>query len=129
MRPAGHEARAVDDVGDIGGERLEEVVVLGRVVLEIGVLDEHEVGGGQREAGPERGSLALVAIVQHDPHALIGDTDEQVPGAVGRAVVDDDDLGDPWRLEHALDQRDDRRLLVVAGHDDRQATTLWTRHE
>ena len=129
MGPARHEARAVHDVGEIGGERLDEVVVLGRVVLEIGVLDEHEVGGGEREARAQRSSLALVAILQHDADTLVGDADEQVTGAVGRAVVDDDDLGDPWRFEHALDQRDDRRLLVVAGHDDSKATTLWTRHE
>ena len=129
VRPARQEPRAVDDVGDVGCQRLDEVVVLGRVVLEVGVLDEHELGGGEREAGAQRRALALVVVVEHDADTLVGHTDEQVAGAVGRAIVDDEDLGDPRRFEHALDERHDGRVLVVAGHDDGEATTLMTRHE
>ena len=46
---------------------------------------------------------------------------EHVGGAVGGAVVDDDDLGGPRGRQHPVEERGDGRRLVEAGHDDRQA--------
>ena len=43
-----------------------------------------------------------------------------VGGAVGRRVVDDDDLLADRHRAHALDQLADRQALVEDGHDDRE---------
>src|SRR5262249_43212525 len=78
-------------------------------------------GGG--EPGPQRRALAAVAFVaQHavDPPRELRRDD--LPGRVGRRVVDQDDLL-VGRLggAHGVDQRLDGPLLVEAGDDDRNA--------
>ena len=51
---------------------------------------------------------------------------EHLAGAVGAAVVDDDDLALDGQLDraHAPHDLDDRVALVVDGHDDRQLPVL-----
>ena len=121
MRAAGDEARPVDDVGLPVDERLHEGAVLAGVVLEVGVLHDHVLGGGLGEPPPQRRTLALVVRLQQHPDRGVGQAGQDLAGAVGRAVVDDDDLARPGRREHLVDDGGDRRPLVEAGDDDRQA--------
>ena len=129
------EAGAVDDVGLALEDRRQELRVVARVVLEVGVLDQHDVPGRLREAPPEGGALALVGILVVDPDLvlLVGRPEaprlrelglepaEVVTSAVRGAVVDDDDLlGDGDRLD-ALQDLGEREPLVVDGDDDGQA--------
>ena len=76
-----------------------------------------------REATPQRRALALVAVLEQDADAGVVDAGQDLAGAVGGAVVDDQQLLGVGRLEHLLHHIEHRRRLVVAGHDDREAGT------
>ena len=52
----------------IGGQELR---VVARVVLEVRVLDQHDVPGRLGEAAPERGALALVGLLVEDPDLVL----------------------------------------------------------
>ena len=101
------------------------------VVLEVGVLDEHVVAGREREPGAHRGALPAIAFVHEDANRAVAELAQHVAGAVGAAVVDDDDLAldavgeldrahAPHHLHHGV-------ALVVDGHDDRELADLRRR--
>ncbi len=58
MGAGAEEAGAEDDIGAIDEDGLDEDGVLGGIVFEIGVLDDHEIGGGLGNAGAESGAFA-----------------------------------------------------------------------
>ena len=91
-----------------------------RVVFEIGVLDDHRIAGGSRDAGAQRGAFALVDFVVDDFGDEWGDLGAQeVAGAVARAVIDDDDLLVRYgRGADPVDDGADGLGLVVTGDDD-----------
>ena len=100
------------------------VAVLAGVVLEVGVLDDHDVAGGRGEcrcaARRPCPGCASCRITRRSTR-LAQPALQQLAGAVGRAVVDDDDLllghGEArTRLEDPLDGGG----LVVDGDDDRE---------
>jgi hypothetical protein len=76
------------------------------------------------EAGRVRATEALLAVTVEHLHVRIarGDAVREVPGAVGRCVVRDQDrVLAPRPLEHVADRGDERLevlALVVGGHDD-----------
>ena len=78
VRPAGQEPRAEDHVGLVVEDRRQQVAELVGVVLEVGVLHDDVVGRGVGEAGAQRGTLALVAVVQHHPHRRVVDAGEDL---------------------------------------------------
>ena len=65
------EARAEDDVGLALEDRAQQQRVLARVVLEVGVLDDHDVAGGLAEAAGHRRALALVGGLEEDADAAL----------------------------------------------------------
>ena len=97
-----------DDVGDAVDDRLDEARDVLRVVLEVGVLDDDDVAGREREARAQRRALAHVLGLQVNAHLvaaalslgfgsqavepLVGELGEQLAAAVGRPVVDEDEL-------------------------------------
>ena len=93
-----------------------------RVVLEVGVLDEHEVAGDVLEAGADRGALPAVLGVRDDLDGAVAELGEHGVGAVVAAVVHDDELAVERQLDdpHAAQDLDDGVALVVHGHDDRE---------
>ena len=97
-----------------------------RVVLEIGVLHEHEVAGDLFEPGADRGSLALVLLVVDDADRAVGELAEHLPRAVGAAVVDEHELAFQRDVDgaHAPHDLDDGVAFVVDRHDDRQLVVL-----
>ena len=128
------EAGAVHDVGLALEDRGQELRVVARVVLEVRVLDQHDVSGRLGEAAPERGALALVGLLVEDPDLVLlvrrpesprlGELGlepaEVVSSAVLGAIVDDDDLlRNRGRLD-ALENLGEREPLVVDGDDDRE---------
>src|SRR3546814_2116473 len=60
VRTARREAGAEHDVGGAGHDRTHHRAELARVVLEVGVLDDHDLSGRLGEAPPQRGPLAPV---------------------------------------------------------------------
>ena len=99
VRSSAEEPGPEHDIGDAPFQRLEQHLVLAGVVLEVGVLDDDVVAGDDRERAAQRRPLAAVALVGDDGQPRIvqlGDeVGEHLGRAVGRAVVDDDDLGRP----------------------------------
>ena len=118
------EARAVDDVGAAFEDRDEQLRVLRGIELEVGVLDEEDVAGGERQPHADRRALSQVDRAVIDMHGQERRKVSLVDGAsraVGGAVVRDDDLhldsaqvhrGDP------LEDLPDGLLFVVDRNDD-----------
>ena len=73
-------------------------------------------------AGDDRRADAAVAVVRDDLDARIADAARALDRRVARAVVDDVDAVDERR--DAAQRRRDELLLVVRGHDDRDALAL-----
>ena len=114
VRPDRQEPRAVDHVGHALDDRLDQAMVLGGIVFQVGVLDDDDVAGGLGEAGPHGRPFAAVPLVQDDANVFAAvDRRQHVPRAVGAAVVDQDDLLGDGHLADAADDLDHRGLLVV----------------
>ena len=64
---AAEEPAAEDGVGLAVEDRLDDAGDLGRVVLEIGVLDDGDVAGHVPDRRLDRGALAHVALVEDGP--------------------------------------------------------------
>ena len=96
--------------------------ILRGVVLEVGVLDDDDLAGGVPEPGAQRGALALVDLVEDDRQVGVARSHlaEDLAGAVGRAVVDDDDLLADRDGADPAEDLVDRLLLVVDRDDDRE---------
>jgi hypothetical protein len=113
----------VDDVVSLAGLVHERRDDLGRM-LEVGVHRDDEVAGRCGEAGGQGDLVPEVPRQPDPPEALVvtGRGFDRLPGGVGRAVVDDDDL--PLRRQvledpgQAPEQLRNRLLLVARGDDD-----------
>ena len=114
------EPRAVDDVGPAGANELDERrILLGRI-LEIGVLNEHDVAGHLREPGAQRRALAAVLRLQDQREAALAlELLQQIARPIARPIIDDDELDAQRHGQHAADDLLDRVNLVVGGHHDR----------
>jgi len=108
-------------VGEPFSERREQRDEIGGVVLQVGVEDGGELAAGMGEGGTDGCALALVALVA-DEHRVLRPVErsQELTGAVGRAVVNDDQL----RLEGEVRGEDagnrgiDPLGLVVDRHED-----------
>ena len=122
VAPLAGEARAVDDLRLAPEHRVQQLGPVLGVVLEVGVLHEHEVAGDVLEPAADRGALAPVALVGDDAHGAVGELAQHVAGAVGAAVVDDEDLELERQLDraHATHDLHHRVALVEHGHDHRE---------
>src|SRR5690606_15625886 len=91
-----------------------------RIVFEIGVLHDYGVAGRVRETGAQRRALALITlVVNHLVYQRLNLRLDKLARAVGRVVVDDDDLlvGNRGR-SHGLHDAFNRGHLVVTGNYD-----------
>ena len=71
MGATADEPRPVDDVGPAVDQRLQDGGVLGGVVLEVGVLDDDELGASLGESSAQRGALALVIGLDKKAQSLV----------------------------------------------------------
>ena len=124
---AAGEPGAVDDVRVSGQDRPEEPGIVGRVVFQVGVLDDAQVPRRQLNGGPDGRALPLVGLVEVDPDEFrvsLPELLKDVVGAVRRAIVDDDELPPQASRkllgEHERDEFPDREALVVRGDEDAQ---------
>src|SRR5579863_9753679 len=124
MSPGAAEKTGSEDhIGFAGKNRSQEQMIFGRIVFEIGILHDDEGRGGLGNPGAQRCALTLVHLVaeQFDARVELSLPSEPVPGAVLRAVVDDEQFLHRPLVEHDADDFGYRRGLVVDGHDRRQA--------
>src|SRR5438132_5947021 len=126
MRGSAHEARTVHHIGAILEDWLNQGWIVGRVIFQVGVLDDHHVTGGVLEAVAQGGAFAFVDGLVNDAEIGLGEEGGELieffGGAVFGAVVDADDLaaqavGDGG-VDDQGDQSLDRGFLVVYGDDD-----------
>jgi hypothetical protein len=116
----------------------EEFGVVARIVFEVGVLDEDDVSGNLGEATAERCALSLIVSLEKD--AKIAEIDgisavkrgsggfagilqlqhflKNLAGAVGGAVVYQDDFFAGFGFDHAAKDFVDGGAFVVNGNDD-----------
>ena len=119
LRPPARKPGAEDDVGDAAVDRLDQRRHVGRVVLEIGVLDDSDVAVHVRNRRPNGGALAAVLLTdQHDGVLPCAPLFDEVAAAVGRAVVDDDDLLVELERPDGVEHGHDRRGLVVGRYEE-----------
>jgi hypothetical protein len=121
------EARAEHHIGMAVEDGLDELGVVGRVVLQVRVLDEGDVAGHARDAGAHGRTFTAVLRLQDHLEAVLRrvrrgapDLVEDLARAVGRAVVDHHDLLADRHGHDALEQRPHRAYLVVDRDDDGQ---------
>ena len=117
---APEKARAEHDVGVALADQLDELRILFRRVLEVGVLNDDEIAGDRRESAAQRRALAGVGCRSSVKPSSCCRLSRISLDAVGRSVVDDDELDAERDGEHAADDRLDRGTLVEHGHDDRE---------
>ena len=117
-------ARAEDDVSLAVEDRLEQPGDVRRVVLEVGIHDCRVGAARVLEGRLHGGALSAVALMGDQLDlAVVRSLAKELEGAVGGAVVDDDDLRLLDRLvdsENPVERRLHRGLLVEYGHQDRK---------
>jgi hypothetical protein len=124
-------ARAVDHIGPVGDERGQDLGILGRVVFQIGILDDAEFAGGLLQPGADGGAFAGIDLVMKDADAAAVGSRQlfQYPcRAIGGTIVHDhnlrlDSLGKRG-IQGAQDGSLDVLLLVINRHDNRQQPFL-----
>ncbi len=69
LRPS-EKARAVHNVRPPVKNGLQQLLIVARVVLQIGILNEQDVAARSFEAPAQRGPFALVSILKEKPYVL-----------------------------------------------------------
>ena len=91
------------------------------IVLQVRVLDRHDLSRYVTEPGPEGRPLAPVPVVKEELHPVVKEgLLQEFPRPVGGAVIDDQDLPDEIEFQDLRDDVQDRRFLVVHRDDDGQ---------
>src|SRR5437667_1313526 len=121
------EPRAVDHVGPVLKDRLDQPRILGWIVFQVGVLNDHHVAGGVLEAGPQSGALALIVRLEEDADFVALQLAENLPRAVGAAIIDKDDLFRNGHFLHTANDLANPLPLVVDRDDDGELETVRDR--
>src|SRR4029453_4710470 len=117
---ASQEPRSIYDVGPALTNQLNQLGVFLGGELEVGVLDDDEIPRHSGKPAAQRRSLSLVdRLTEQLEMELVLERVEHGAGAVGRAVVHDDQLDAQTDGEDAADVFVDRLPFVKDGHHDR----------
>src|SRR5437867_389539 len=126
MGSAADEATAVDDIGSPIEDGRQQLEILPRIVFQVGVLNEADGPACGRNSGPYGSSLASVLAVVEDANIgelTFGLRTEDLPCAVRRPIIDDQDL--LWQVHsaHPLQDAQDRGAFVIDRHQYREHET------
>ena len=128
-------AQAIDDVGAFAHHHLVHRREQFRRVLQVGIDDEHQIAA---HGGKSRGQRQLMAVIAGEPDrddvaVFRREFVDQLPGVVGRAVVDEDQL-EPLAAQrargggHLTVEFAQAFFFVAAGHNDGQKHSAGARH-
>src|SRR5260221_11334414 len=92
MRPR-EKARSVNHVGATVEHRPDHGSIVPRVIFEIGILHEEIRMLRRRKSKPQRGAFATIHAVKKTSNLRMAVLAQELRGAVGRSVIDDNDLG------------------------------------
>ena len=106
--------------------RLQQLGVIRRVILKVGILHDQQVASGQRPCVAQGGTFALVGGLVEDFEGDVGEVGgdllHHVPCAVLGGVIDHDDFaGKAAReglIDDALDDCREVAFLVIDGNED-----------
>ncbi len=115
------ESGAEDGVRLAAENGLEQRGVVGGIVFEVGVLDEHDVRRGFADAGSQGSAFALIALVPVQADALLGRRRvcQHFECAIFGTVIHHHHFGHARLCEHQPQNGLHSGPLVEDGHDDR----------
>ena len=117
--PVREDRNRIGDVPDTAGERLHLPHLRGEVVPAphiVGIEEGDPLTPGRADPGVSRSAHSLVIPVNHSDPVPVGF--QGLAGAIGGAIVHDDDLAVPELLaENAFDGQGDKGRPVVRGDD------------
>ena len=119
LRLAATEASSVDNVGNAVKEWRQQLRNVRRVVLQVGVLNHHEIAGRGVDPGAHSGALALVALVddQAQPRNLGFEPADDLNRLVDRTIVNYEDLSVEVKLRQSAQNLLYGAGLVVGRHN------------
>src|SRR5262245_10906188 len=113
---------SIHDIGVAGEDGGHQRAELLRIQLEIGILNGDDCTGGLFQPATDCAALAAIAIGTNDSDigSLHRSPGKHVPGAIGRAVVDDEDLAGNRQVDRRqpIDDGLHGPCFVVNGNDD-----------
>jgi hypothetical protein len=119
--PSGH-PRTVDRIGASLNNGFDQFGILARIILKIGVLNQHDIAGHIGESRAQGCPLSHVLTVKVDfVLRSLRELLEQFPGTITRTVVDDDQflLGSAkLRRFYTRDNLANRPDLVINRHQN-----------
>src|SRR5919106_381320 len=127
MGTAACEACAINDIRRAILNRLKQARIVPWIVLQIGVLDDHDVARHMTDSGLNRRTLSLVLRLKEDFNliqrvvralVLVFQAGQNLPTAVLRAVVDQDNFLGQRHGAYATQQFFQRALFVVNRNQD-----------
>src|SRR5689334_18853475 len=115
------EARAIDHLAFALKDRLDQSGIIRGIILEIGVLDQHDIALDLLQASPASSALASISFMAEQADlAPVGQLGKLAPCAVRRAVVNDDKLFVIGHIAHPLDDLFYSSFFVVDGNNNRK---------
>src|ERR1700730_9829607 len=89
MRPATQKTRTVNHIGFSLDQRLEQVGIVGRVVLEVSILNEYKISCGFLDAPSEGRAFSHVLRLQQNPEAGVSSLQlgQNFARSVARTIV------------------------------------------
>jgi len=93
--------RAIYDSGLTSQKWGEHQLVVGRILLQVRILDNHEFAGNRSEASPKCGTLASVLPVRVDVYPRVSKVRQHLRGAIDRAIIDHKYFMDTWLVENS----------------------------
>ena len=114
---AGYETGTIDNVRLAFKNRLDQLGILGRVILKVGILHYDNIAGHMAEAGPQGRALAHVPVMQKDTGGIIGQVHQDFAAAVRGAVIDKNNFLVNRDGPDRLAQLPDRCAFVIYRYD------------
>ena len=122
MRPAAHEAGTEHNVGTILQNRLKKNGVFGRVILQVGVLNDYYVARSCLETRAQSCSLTAIAFLEHDLiNPPIRFRFKKFFCSVSRSVVYNNDFHVfDWCRANCFNYTFNRRSFIITRDNDGQ---------
>src|SRR5690606_23294860 len=108
--------------------RAEQRRVIPWIVFEVAILDDDNIAGHLFQPRAYRPTLAHITGVEKDPGVVVENFRFQnLPGAIGREVIDNDDLLGHRNRPYLFEDGRDRPFLVEDGYDHTEQNRVHSR--
>lgn len=106
---------------------MDEESVFGRIVFEVGILNEDDVTGGGQQTGLDSSSFSAIGSLMHDRDGRMftGQSIEFTVTAIRAPIIDGDQFDGERLFKHAGHDVAQRLSFVIDGHHHRETKTGW----